>query len=39
MNKYVIFYIIGWILNIEAAFMLLPSICAIIYKEKSVLHF
>jgi trk system potassium uptake protein TrkH len=39
MNKYVIFYIIGWILNIEAAFMLLPSICAIIYKEKSIFAF
>lgn len=35
MNKSIIFYIIGWILNIEAAFMLLPSICALIYGETS----
>lgn len=35
MNKSIILFIIGWILNIEAAFMLLPSICALIYREKS----
>jgi len=33
MNYSIIFYIIGWILNIEAAFMLLPCITALIYKE------
>lgn len=35
MNKSIIFYIIGWILNIEAALMVLPSICSLIYREKS----
>lgn len=35
MNKSIIFYIIGWILNIEAALMVPPSICAAIYGEKS----
>ena len=35
MNYSIIFYIIGWILNIEAAFMLLPAITALIYKEES----
>ncbi|WP_349948182.1 TrkH family potassium uptake protein [Lacrimispora sp. BS-2] len=33
MNKKVIIYMMGWILNIEAAFMLLPCITALIYKE------
>lgn len=33
MNKKVIIYLMGWILNIEAAFMLLPCITALIYKE------
>lgn len=35
MNKSMIRYIIGWILNVEAAFMILPVIIAIIYKETS----
>lgn len=35
MNKSIIFYIIGWILNIEAAIMVLPSICSLIYGEQS----
>ena len=35
MNKSIIFYIIGWILNIEAALMIFPAICALIYGEKS----
>lgn len=35
MNKSIIFYIIGWILNIEAALMVLPAICSAIYGEKS----
>ncbi len=35
MNYSIIFYIIGWILNLEAAFMLLPCITAVIYGEKS----
>lgn len=35
MNYAMISYIIGWVLNIEAAFMLLPCAVALIYKEKS----
>lgn len=39
MNYSIIFYIIGWILNLEAAFMLLPCITAVIYGEKSGFSF
>ena len=35
MNKKVIIYVMGWILNIEAVFMLLPCITALIYRETS----
>jgi trk system potassium uptake protein TrkH len=35
MNKSIILHILGWILNFEAAFMVLPVIVAIIYGEKS----
>lgn len=35
MNYSIIFHVIGWILNIEAAFMLLPCITALIYREKA----
>ncbi len=35
MNKKVIIYLMGWILNIEAVFMLLPCITALIYRETS----
>ena len=35
MNKLIIFHIIGWILNFEAGFMVLPLIVAAIYKEQS----
>ncbi len=35
MNYSIVFYIIGWILNMEAAFMTLPCITALIYREKS----
>lgn len=35
MNYSIVFYIIGWILNIEAALMLLPGMTAIIYRERS----
>jgi trk system potassium uptake protein TrkH len=35
MNKSIILHIIGWILTVEAAFMLLPSIVALIYGETS----
>lgn len=39
MNKSIILHILGWILNFEAAFMVLPIIVAIIYGEKSGLAF
>ncbi len=35
MNKKVIIYLMGWILNIEAVFMLLPCVTALIYRETS----
>lgn len=35
MNYSIVFYIIGWILNIEAALMLLPGVTAVIYRERS----
>lgn len=35
MNYSVIFYIMGWILNFEAVFMILPCIVALIYKEPA----
>ena len=34
MNYSMISYILGWIFNFEAAFMILPGITAIIYREK-----
>ncbi|NCC44470.1 MAG: TrkH family potassium uptake protein, partial [Clostridia bacterium] len=39
MNYRVISYIIGMVLNIEAAFMILPIITGLIYGEKAVLSF
>lgn len=39
MNKKMIGYLLGWILNIEAIFMLLPCIVAVIYKESSGIWF
>jgi trk system potassium uptake protein TrkH len=35
MNKSIILHIIGWILTIEALFMVLPCIVAIIYQERT----
>ncbi len=35
MNYAIVFYIIGWILNLEAAFMSLGCITALIYGEKA----
>ncbi len=34
MNYRIIFNTLGWVLNIEAACMLLPLICALVYSEK-----
>ena len=35
MNYSIVLYVIGWILTLEAAFMTLPCITAVIYSEKS----
>ena len=35
MNYSIVFYIIGWVLNIEAALLLLPGLTALIYRERS----
>lgn len=35
MNYSIILYILGWILNFEAAFMVLPCIVALIYQEAA----
>lgn len=35
MNKLMVLHVLGWILNFEAGFMLLPLIVAIIYGESS----
>ena len=34
MNYGIIFYTVGWVLNIEAVCMLLPLICSVLYKEQ-----
>lgn len=34
MNYRIIFYTLGWVMNIEALCMVLPLVCAIIYKES-----
>lgn len=39
MNYRIIFYIIGWVLNIEAAFMLLPILTGILYQESALWSF
>lgn len=39
MNYSIIIYIIGWILKLEAVFMMLPGITAVIYREKSGIAF
>ena len=36
MNYSIVFYIIGWILNFKAAFMVLPTAVALIYRESEV---
>lgn len=35
MNYSIIFYLMGWILNFEAAFMIMPCIVAVLYKEPA----
>ncbi len=39
MNNKIVLYFLGWVLNIEAAFMLLPCLIALIYQETNGLYF
>ena len=39
MNYSMVLYVVGWILNFEAAFMLPSCLVACIYQEKSGLAF
>ncbi|MCR4684943.1 MAG: TrkH family potassium uptake protein [Lachnospiraceae bacterium] len=39
MNRKMIFYILSWVLKIEAILMILPIIAAIIYKEHEIMYF
>lgn len=39
MNFAIVFYILGWILNLQAGFMLLPAIVGLIYAEKEAIIF
>ena len=39
MNKKMIIHTIGWVLLIEAICMILPLICAMVYKEREILSF
>ncbi len=39
MNYRVVFYTLGWALNIEAVCLILPLICAICYGEPYLIHF
>ena len=34
MNYSIIIYMLGWIMNMEAVFMLLPVITAVVYRES-----
>ncbi|MBQ7582761.1 MAG: TrkH family potassium uptake protein, partial [Lachnospiraceae bacterium] len=39
MNRKMIFYILSWVLRIEAILMLLPIITAVIYREREIRFF
>lgn len=39
MNYRIIAYIIGWVFNIEAAFMVMPVLVGMFYREKSITSF
>lgn len=39
MNRKMVFYILGRILLVEAALLLLPTVCALIYREKCAISF
>ena len=39
MNRKAIVYILGWVLNIEGAFMILPFLVSLLYGEKQGMAF
>ena len=39
MNRRMVFYLLGWILNMESVFMALPCVTALIYGETAGIHF
>jgi len=39
MNRKMVLYMLGHIITLEAVLMLLPLICGLIYREKSVFSF
>ena len=39
MNRRMVLYTVGTVIKIEAALMLLPTICALIYKEECITDF
>ncbi len=39
MNYSFVFYILGWVLTLEAGFMMLPCVTSVIYREKTGLWF
>lgn len=39
MNRSIIMYLLGWVLNLQAAFLLLPVIVAAIYRESAGLSY
>lgn len=39
MNYRIICFVIGWVLKIEAAFMILPLITGIVYQEQATIVF
>lgn len=39
MNYQILFYVLGWVMNFQAVFLLLPGIVALVYKESSGWYF
>ena len=35
MNYLMVFYVVGWVLKFESAFLLLPTVVSLIYKENT----
>ena len=39
MNIRIVIYFLGWLLNFEGAFLLLPCLVGLIYREEDALYF